>query len=266
MLLMVVSLSVGYLTGSQFNPKTATSTEFISKATTTTVTTTPQTPTSTLSQNTSSIGGLELKVGVNATSLKVGQRLGITISLYNNLPATLNITTSYNYAITGLPVAMWGPDCETGQTPEPVQFMLVRGNFSLAELQASVGNSTISPFGEFRCMEGGQVEHIAFQADSSIANLTGNYCIANCTPSQLGTLNLMSNFTVDGYWAYPINSSEADDVLSPVNNGCSPTPCGYTFVYPEVGPKAQQTFSAGWYTLVVADEWGQTVVLRFSVG
>ncbi|MGH9920914.1 MAG: hypothetical protein ACRD6W_18855, partial [Nitrososphaerales archaeon] len=37
------------------------------------------------------------------------------------------------------------------------------------------------------------------------------------------------------------------------------------FQYPEVGPFAQHGFIPGLYTLAVADEWGQAVVLHFSV-
>ena len=38
-----------------------------------------------------------------------------------------------------------------------------------------------------------------------------------------------------------------------------------TFNYPEVGATAEHPFTAGGYTLVVSDEWNQTVILHFNI-
>lgn len=260
--LVMASAGAGYYIGSTRQPA---STETTSAKTTSTLTTTPP-----LTRNTMMTGGLELKVGANSTSLKVGQRLGITISLFNTLPTLLNLTatvpeanSSYTpqvWQVPGFPVAMWYSCVGV----EPVEFMIVSGNQSVAGLHTASAATSI-PQGT--CMEGGWVNYVSLHPMSSNAEETGVFCTANCHPSS-SPFDLVTNFTVNGFWAYPINSSEANDVNTPAQPPCVESGGGvcYTYNYPEVGPIAQHLFISGWYTLVVADEWGQTVLLRFSVG
>jgi hypothetical protein len=116
---------------------------------------------------------------------------------------------------------------------------------------------------------GGDIGQFVFRPTSSKANLTGVPCtnIFPCVPKSLGAYDLTSNFTVDGYWAYHFNYSEAWDILNP-NKPCVPpqgcTP-GSSFQFPEVGPIALHLFTSGLYTLIVDDEWGQAIILHFSV-
>ena len=133
--------------------------------------------------------------------------------------------------------------------------MIVKGHYSLAELQAASANTTIS----YGCHEGGQVAHLVFEATSNEANLSGTFCVNNCSPFHGARYSLVSNFSVNGYWAYPINSSEASDVYTP-SSGCC-----VTYAYPEVGPIAQHLFIPGSYTVAVTDEWGQSEVEYFQV-
>lgn len=107
-------------------------------------------------------------------------------------------------------------------------------------------------------MEGGTVTHLLFQPNSSMAELEGSSCVVECSPFH-STLKLVSNFTVNGYWVYPMNATEANDVYTPVDGGVS-------FQYPEVGPVSAHSFVPGIYTFVAADEWGQTGIVHFSVG
>jgi len=210
----------------------------------------------------SSPEGLILNVNMSPGTLHTGETLGISISLFNSLSTRLNLATaSYNsssWKVSGLPVAVWG-GCNG---MEPIEFMIVKGNFSEGELQvASVNSSYPAIF----CMEGGSVNDISFLPRSSNVTTTGYVCIETCFPNH-ESWNLSTSFSVDGYWAYPLNNSEANDIYTPYPPGCSIQPCGVTYAYPEVGPIAQHTFTPGWYTLMVADEWGQTVLLHFSVG
>ena len=145
---------------------------------------------------------------------------------------------------------MWG-GCDG---LEPIEFMIVKENFSLGELQAASVNSTYP--GIF-CVEGGGVTYVSFLPMSSNATTTGYFCIESCSPNHT-SWNLSTNFSVNGYWTYPLNSSEANDIYTPVDGGVS-------YNFPEVGPIAQHPFIAGWYTLVVSDEWGQVVLLHFSI-
>jgi hypothetical protein len=74
----------------------------------------------------------------------------------------------------------------------------------------------------------------------------------------MGSYNLTSSFTIDGNWGYPINSSEAQDLLTPTQGGV-------TFSYPETSPIASYSFVPGVYTLAISDEWGQSLVEYFRV-
>jgi hypothetical protein len=210
--------------------------------------------------------GLILNVNASSRTLHADGTLGITISLYSSNPTLVNFTAaSYNLSsgkFIGFPVAMWG-GC-TGM--EPVEFMIVKGNYSLGELQAASVNS-FSP--GVICAEGGSVQYVSFLPRSSNVTTTGYFCISACTPNHT-SWNLSTSFSVGGYWSYPLNISEAGDIYTPSTASCYSSPgqsvsCGVTYNYPEVGPEAQHPFTSGLYTLVVADEWGQTVLLHFSV-
>ena len=212
----------------------------------------------------SMVEGLQLKATLNATTIRSGQRLGITVSLYNTISSLLNLTASDAWKVNGFPIAMW-PGCYFTQ---PVEFMIVKGNYSLGGLQAESNSSEWLPSNFVWCAEGGTIDHFVFQPTSVRANLSGTLCVAICTPRQsFGADDLTSNFTVNGYWAYPLNTSEASDVLTPIKPCPPPSYCspGVTFNFPEVGPIPQHPFTSGLYTLIVDDEWGQVVILYFTV-
>ncbi len=205
-------------------------------------------------------GSLQLDVSTNSSLLTPGSSLGITLSVENTATQPLNVSERGNWTVIGFPVAT-DPACIG---PEPIEFMVVSGDLSLSDLRQESVNSS---YPSVMCMEGGSTHYFLFEPDSSIANLTGFFCTANCYPST-STANLTSSFSIRGYWAYPLNSSEANDVLTPASPECyvngAPGDC-VTFNYPEVGPIAQHPFVAGTYTMVVTDEWNQTVLLHFSI-
>jgi len=260
-ILVVGSLGLGYFVGSSNRQGTTT----VSTETTTTLSTMQ------------SVGGLVLGAGVNATTLHVGQSLRIAVSLYNSLPTTLNLTAFFSknsssslstngslgdWTVHGFPIAMW-VGCFA---PEPIEFMIVKGNFSVGQLQVASGNTDVwQSTRQFWCSEGGWVNNLVFQPSSSVANLTGTECTFVCFPYHFGLVQLNSNFTVNGYWAYPVNGSEANDLLRTPPHGCTDNEKCFAYNYPEVGPTAQHLFTMGWYTMIVTDEWGQTVTIRFQV-
>jgi hypothetical protein len=214
-----------------------------------------------VSNTNESVGGLKLLVTTNASAMHVGQNLSLSISLVNELPSTLNVSASNDWSVNGFPVAMWGGCLFV----EPVEFMIAKGNYSLQDLSTASATASISQGG---CNEGYQVSYVDFQPQSSDANTTVSRCEAGCFPGYNNQhWNLNTNFTVSGYWAYPINSSEAADVFTPPHPECivSGVPDCSTFNYPEVGPFAQHMFTSGEYTLVVVDEWGLGVTLHFEV-
>jgi len=261
-ILVVGSLGLGYFVGITNRQRTTT----VSTETTSTISTMQ------------SVGGLVLSAGVNTTTLRVGESLHITVSLYNGLPTTLNLTAFFpknsssslstngslgDWAVHGFPIAMW----EGCFAPEPIEFMIVKGNLSAGELQVASGNTDVwQSTRQYWCSEGGWVNNLVFQPSSSVANLTGTECTFVCFPfDRIGLMQLNSNFTVNGYWAYPVNGSEANDLLRTPPQGCTDNEKCFAYNYPEVGPTAQHLFTSGWYTMIVADEWGQTVIIRFQV-
>ena len=218
------------------------------------------------SQSTTSVTveGLQLEVALNATTIRLGQRLGITVSLYNTVPSLLNLSASSGWSVVGFPIAMW-PGCYFTQA---VEFMVVKGNYTLSALQTASNSSEWLPRNFVTCAEGGTIKHFVFQPTSLRANLSGTLCVLTCTPRQsFGADDLTSNFTVNGYWAYPFNSSEAWDVLTPIKPCPPPSYCSpaVTFNFPEESPIPLHLFTTGTYTLIVDDEWGQTVILHFTV-
>src|SRR5271154_4039013 len=75
--------------------------------------------------------GLELSASTNST-IQEGQKLTITMSLLNSSPSPLIVPASDDWGVHGFPVALWSP-C-TGL--EPLEFMVVKGNYTLDDLQA----------------------------------------------------------------------------------------------------------------------------------
>jgi hypothetical protein len=99
-------------------------------------------------------------------------------------------------------------------------------------------------------MEGWNVDHVIFQPQSDQVNITGIYDVTG-TNQTLGPFHLVLNFTTNGYWDLQNLSKE----LNPPILGDQ---------YP---PRAVDSipFVPGVYTVAVEDEWGQMVVLHFSV-
>lgn len=203
--------------------------------------------------------GLELSVSTNST-LQEAEKLTIVTSLLDSSPSPLIVPASDDWQVHGFPVAFWS-SCSG---VEPLEFMVVKGNYTLGDLQSASANASVPEGG---CMEAGQVYNLVFLGEGSEANATGQFCEASCFPNN-NRVNLEANFTVDGYWAYPINSSEAEDIFTPPTPECTASgiPDCITYQFPEAGPFAQHGFIPGLYTLAVADEWGQTDIIHFTVG
>lgn len=194
--------------------------------------------------------GVSLQVTLNATTISVGQRLNITIVLLNTLTEANLIPTSANWSFHAFPVSIWS-SCDYML---PVEFVVLKGNYTLEDLEAVGSNSTE----DYMCMEAMEVGHVAFQPTSDIATLNGTYYSATAVPTRVGPLHLATNFTVSGYWDFPVTQAEAQDIYTPYDGGV-------TFRYPEVSPIPAHDFTPGFYTVAVTDEWGQSTILHFSV-
>ena len=205
-----------------------------------------------------SSNGIELNVEINSTKLAEGQRLNLSIALLNTLPAPNNITTSNDdWTMHGFPVAIW-PPCSLNL---PVEFDILAGNYYYGQIQAM--NPTYENATAYACADSYSVQYVAFQAESDHVNLTGLVGVNNHFHSRMvGSYDLATNFTVSGYWWYPITSADQGDLNTPVPGSA---PAQFTFQYPEVSPTDYMSFKSGTYTLVVGDEWGQMILLHFTV-
>ncbi len=183
--------------------------------------------------------GLRLDLAYNTTILNPGQRLNVIVSLFNTLPSVNTVVTSNDWLFKGVPVALW-PPCYYIM---PVQAVVLKGNYTLQDLR-TVANVT----SDIVCMESVSIDHAIFQPSSTKANLTGIYDVSD-TNQTLGPFLLSANFTTSGYWDLLSNSKELNPpVLGPLN----PPPTAIGFV-------------PGVYTVAIADEWGQAVILHVVV-
>jgi hypothetical protein len=185
--------------------------------------------------------GLELRLTVNATTLAVGQSLNVGVSLFNGLSSANSIPASYDWPFQGVPAASW-PPCYLNPL---VQAAVVSGNYTLQELQGAA-NATIG----YACAEGGGVEGLTFQPESSLANITATSPFSYGT-NQLGPHDLSLNFTTGGSWDL-LNFSKQ---LNPPFIGDQYLP----------NPPVATPFVPGVYTVAVEDEWGQAALLHLTV-
>ena len=212
---------------------------------------------------------LQLIVGVNSTTLSVGQSLKIFVDLVNTLPDANNVSTPVlrvgpmgAYQFGGFPISTWPPDC---LGPFPLQFIVVKGSYTADSLPAADPDYII---GAPSCSGVQIATQFNFGADSDRVNVTAESCTGACSPypgTQLSTsYRLESDFSVMGYWnaTYARINPLIDSVYSaPDPNGGD----GSTFGYPEVAPLGQIAFVPGVYTLAVSSMWGQAEVIHFTV-
>ena len=199
--------------------------------------------------------GLRLTVTTNATQITVRRSLQVNISLFNTRPELNVVPTSDDWLFQGVPVALW-PPCYYAYSPgnsvryypnytTVAQVVVVKGDYSLANI-STVANARF----HLRCMEDVIVDHVIFQPSSSQANLTGIYSVIPSN-NTLGPFQLSTGFTTDGYWDLPSNYRQTNPPI--INNQTPPLP-------PTTTP-----FVPGVYTVAVADEWRQAVILHFVV-
>jgi LysM repeat protein len=224
------------------------------------VVTSTSTTTVTVSQTSQAVAtvasnGLRLSTFVNATDIKVGQKLNISISLFNTLPTVNAFSGQESFAqagnrpFYGVPVATWTV-CNSQHPwswPLPIDVVVLYGNYSAKEL-TSVANASIS----IAC--GGfspSIPSFAFEPNSDQVNLTVQYP-GGVGNRNIGVFQLASNFTVSGYWNLTSLAANNPSICAPaVLNRCALPP--------------STPFAPGVYTVGVADEWGQYNVLHFHV-
>ncbi len=200
------------------------------------------------SSSSSTLGsnGLSLSLSISATTqrqISVGQDLQVNLSLFNTLPRVNSVPASRDWPFQGVPVAFW-PPCYVGV---PVEAVVLEGNYTLQDLQ-----NALTAILSVQCTLSTNVDHVVFQPTGSQANITGTF-YQNRT---YGPYPLSVNFTTSGYWTLPRNPG--GNGLFPFNRVEGPGQ------YPPEPPEATP-FVPGVYTVAVCDEWGQAVVIHFTM-
>jgi hypothetical protein len=212
--------------------------------------------------NSSGLGsnGLLLSAAINASSFEPGDSLQITVSLKNALSTVNTVEPSNQSVLRGFPIAVWGSciDIPVGSPVSPMDFIVVSGNYSPNSLKALAANA-MSAGGGVGCPEDSILRDITFLPNSDLANLTGEG-VFGYNDAALGSFALSSNFTINGYWEYPLTVNETSDGYYSAPGGE-----GVAYAYSEVGPVAAHLFVPGVYTLAVEDDWGQLELLHFTV-
>jgi len=258
-ILVVASLGAGYLVGNagrhtetvtSVSTSTLTSRQTVTSISISTSTeVAPFVPDAATAVGSNGASGIDLVLAVNATALKVGQSLGVEVSLFNPLTSASSVPvfTANDWPwghpgqdnFSGIPVIFGGP-CG----PDPfVRAVVLKGDYTPQELP-SAANSSLS----WQCAEGEVPENMTFSPESSLANVTvNNLSGANVT---LAPRIMSTSFTTDGYWNLQ-NFSQFNSPL--ICLSCQNPPIAAPFV-------------PGVYTLAVSDQWGQVAVLHLSVG
>jgi hypothetical protein len=257
-ILVVASFGAGYLARGSLQSTTSTS---ISKNTLTsqlTVTSTsiststvvaplvPNAAATAIGSNGST--GIDLVLAVNATTLKVGQRLNVEVALFNPLPSASSVPVSTandwpwghpgQVNFSGIPV-IFGDPC-VGYPY--LRAVVLKGDYSPQELPSAANSSLI-----WMCAEGGVPESMTFSPGSSLANVTVNDISgANVT---LAPRIMSISFTTDGYWDLSKLSKELNQPV----------------ICPHCQAPIAAPFVPGVYTVAVADEWGQAAILHLAV-
>ena len=193
--------------------------------------------------STTSASGLQLIETINASTITVGQSVNVSVSILNTRPSVNTVLPSSDFPFQGVPVALW-PPCYFGL---PAAVVVLNGSYSLQDLQ-KVANVTFS----YGCMEGVRIEHVIFQPNSYEANITGLGGAVTTSNETLGPFHMALNFTTAGSWNL-LNLSKEPNI--PIL-GESQDPGN---------PPADTAFTPGLYTIAVADEWGQAVVMHLTV-
>ena len=210
------------------------------------------------SASTVGLNGLRLSVSANATQINVGQSLHVDINITNTLPKLNSVPTSNDWLFQGIPVALW-PPCllnSSGLPPfhysTPAQVVLLKGDYTLANISTAADVHF-----SYQCAETGIVSRAVFQPNSNEVNLTGvGFGLDNNRSA--GPYQMWANFTTSGYWNLTTNARRINTPIIGEPDTCvegCPGPWGPT----------STEFVPGMYTIAVADEWGQAVILHFVV-
>jgi hypothetical protein len=179
------------------------------------------------SASSKSVNGLELFLSLDSKTYQSGQQVGIDIDEKNTLSKTNTIISSAKWPVIGLGV---GP---CGVLNYPFGIVIFQGNYTAANISSGTPLQIYEP-GIYHCpMTLAGISSYVFQPLSDNAAL---FQMSESTPV--------------------INNMEMDTEFEPA-------PTGY-WASNEVG-STFTNFEPGVYTVVAGDEWGNLVILHFTV-
>jgi hypothetical protein len=208
----------------------------------------------------SSSSGLELKVGLNSTSMASGGSVAASVSLFNSLGQNLSLTTNYAADST---IAKWnGYDFLCGEPifSSMIGYAVFQGRYVADNLSLAAGPLQLSPPLNAGCVTYPNPVSIVFLPGSDTAVLYPQN-EANPNQEQVSVVASTESCSINsagaylcglkggfsGYW----NTAGLRGNLAPQN---ATTDSQYFHYLPD-----------GEYTLAVQDMWGQTVFAYFQV-
>jgi hypothetical protein len=176
--------------------------------------------------------GLNFSMAMNATFLRSGEAISITLNETNTLPHFNNITASNNWVYSGFPEQ----ECSNGPglSNLPIAMAIVQGYYSESDLNGTTSLPILSAPGGGVCPTIFFIppSEYDFYPSSNVAAIVSNY----------GTL------------------------FFNVQNESISTSLSFSGYYNSSYPNTETIkFSPGVYTVIGGDEWGELVLLHFVV-
>lgn len=179
----------------------------------------------TIASSTNTSDGLELKLSLNATSVRSGDAVNISLAEYNTLAVVNNVTASSDWPILGL------TDGACGTLNNPIGFEVFYGYYTDSNISSATPLELYPPGLRSCPMILSGIDSYVFQPGSSEADVYGS-----CSPGLCFAKEISSGGVVRGYWGSGFLT-------------------GSTY----------QALSLGVYSVAAGDEWGSLTILYFVV-
>jgi hypothetical protein len=221
-------------------------------------TSTEQTPTF---YSTTSPLGLRLQLQLNASTFESGSGLAAQIAVFNSLDENLSLTPAYQANST---ILTWdGYDFFCGDSGDPLRavvgYALFSGDYSAGNVSLAGSPLQLAPPVGISCISVAGPDSIVFLPESDNASLNGlgnpggiHELVAlaasteSCENPTPGTYDCGADKGLSGYWnTTGVNYLQDQEAA--------------------IGSQYFSYFPPGQYTLVVQDEWGQSLYAHFQV-
>lgn len=170
--------------------------------------------------------GLSLSAALSSVSINAGGNITVSVAVINIVHAWTSISSEYDFPVFSTPYSF----SMSPGTSIHYGFAVLKGNYSASDVQSGTPLTIIKP-AIFECPAVYHVGYLQFMPNSSHAKLYSS----SAQTHYLGSADFSGNLTFSGYWTGNYNAP----------------------VFHEFAP--------GTYTVVSADEWGQTSIMHFVV-